>query len=532
MNKKSIIMNQAVILAVVLCIFCSMGAEAREIILKRAERYALLSPLRAGHEVFPDSIVLDTDAEEIRIPDVGMWDFAFGVHAPFPNLKKVSFGNVDYFPGCIFAELPMLEEIEFTGLVGVSYHSLVWLCPNLRRIVFRGPVANFMGRAIATDCPRLEEIVFESVVCHSSLRVNPEDRCPALKYTVRGGAVLNSADKELLPETAPQLLKKNRRLMAAIDRLADWQIEVMQASESSKCHQPTYFAARALAPVLQQVGRQEKALTLQEAVDNVGDERRNKIEVLKESPAYAAGNIPEGVTFRYADASDPMLTQTREKFRLDSIAGTGDDISRIKNILYWVHDQIPHNGSNASLPNPWTLENTIEQARLNQCGYNCRILAICLAEALLSVGIPARYLTCIPRAHRYDGDSHVICVAWSESLGKWIWVDPSFAAFVSDENGLLLHPGEVRYRLQHDLPLVLNEDANWNHEVKQTKEHYLEDYMAKNLYIFQCNTWNQYLPEGPAQHEQGERLTLVPKGVQYSDTRFLTSDEDWFWQAP
>ena len=41
MNKKSIIMNQAAILVVVLCIFCAMGAKAEEIVLKRAERRAL-----------------------------------------------------------------------------------------------------------------------------------------------------------------------------------------------------------------------------------------------------------------------------------------------------------------------------------------------------------------------------------------------------------------------------------------------------------------------------------------------------------
>lgn len=516
-KMTSITVSRVAMLAVVLCLCCATGAKAEEIVL-RAERYA--------------RVVLDTDAEEIRIPDVAQWDFTFGVHAQFPNLKKVTFGSVDYFPGNAFDNLPQLEEIEFTGLVGVSFYGLVHSCPNLRRIVFRGPVSNFSGRSVATDCPRLEEIVIESVVGKSYLTLRPDDGCPALKYTLRGGAFLTSNDEQRLPVATPRQLKKNRRLMAAIDRLADWQTEVMQFGESSKCYLPTYFAAQALEPVLQQVGRTEKALALKKMLDNVGDDLRNKIEVLKESPAYVAGDIPEGVTFRYADASDPMLTQTREKFRLDSIAGTGDDVSRIKNILYWVHDQIPHNGSNGMAPGPATLENTIEQARLNRCGYNCRALAICLTEALLAVGIPARYLDCIPRAYMYDSDAHIICVAWSESLGKWIWVDPSFAAFVSDENGLLLHPGEVRYRLQHDLPLVLNEDANWNHEVKQTKEHYLEDYMAKNLYIIQCNTWNQYDPEGSSEREHGMRLTLLPQGVRYSGTDFSTSDEAWFWQAP
>ena len=126
----------------------------------------------------------------------------------------------------------------------------------------------------------------------------------------------------------------------------------------------------------------------------------------------------------------------------------------------------------------------------------------------------------------------MICVAWSKSLGKWVWVDPTFAAYVTDENGLLLHPGEVRYRLQHDLLLTLNPDANWNNEVIQTKEDYLETYMAKNLYILSANMLQQAEPEGPSHHRQGLPAALVPQDTRYSNARIVTTDDDWFWQAP
>lgn len=52
------------------------------------------------------------------------------------------------------------------------------------------------------------------------------------------------------------------------------------------------------------------------------------------------------MAFRYGEPSDRMLRMTRKKFNLDKIAGKGDDISRIKNLLYWVHDNIEHDGSN------------------------------------------------------------------------------------------------------------------------------------------------------------------------------------------
>jgi hypothetical protein len=178
------------------------------------------------------------------------------------------------------------------------------------------------------------------------------------------------------------------------------------------------------------------------------------------------------------------------------------------------------------------LSNFYYSALQNDCGYNCRALAISLTEALLAEGIPARYITCESKAWDTDNDCHVICVAWSESLNKWIWVDPTFAAYVTDENGVLLHPGEVRYRLQHDLPLVLNSDANWNNKVVQTRENYLEEYMAKNLYIMSANMLNQAEPEGVSSHEQGGFAALVPVDSNYSGAAIITTDEDWFWQAP
>ena len=49
-----------------------------------------------------------------------------------------------------------------------------------------------------------------------------------------------------------------------------------------------------------------------------------------------------------------------------------------------------------------------------------------------------------------------------------------------NEHGDLLSIQEVRERLTKGLPLVLNADANWNREYLQTKQDYLENYMAKS----------------------------------------------------
>ena len=115
-------------------------------------------------------------------------------------------------------------------------------------------------------------------------------------------------------------------------------------------------------------------------------------------------------------------------------------------------------------------------------------------------------------------------------MGKWIWMDASFAAYVTNENGLLLHPGEVRERLIKGLPVVLNEDANWNHKTKQTKEGYLENYMAKNLYMLDAHLESRFETE-PADGSGSPRMYLVPEGF-WPLSGHTTYDDRYFWQAP
>lgn len=489
------------------------------------------SPVRDGHAQFPDSLVFPRDAEEIHLPDIGvigrLSDYGF------TRLKKVSFGDIDYVSGGLFVENNTIEEIEFNGLVGHFDCSMAIQCPNLRKIVFHGPVSSTGGLDIAYDCPRLDSVIFESAVVSFGLSENtPQKKCPNLKGYTNPGAFIEVCDS-LTAKADIQRLATNPLIVSDLERLARWQAEVLTAKKSGWMRANEYESAKYLLPVLKQLNSGEydslkKAMEYAWALD---DDVKTHLEILKESPAYGKDNV-EKPDFIYAAPDDTLLTLSRERFNLDSIAGTGDDISRIKNLLYWVHDNIPHNGNNGLAPGRANLRNTYDSAVSNKCGYNCRALAICLTEALLAEGIPARYLTCESKAWDTDNDCHVICVAWSESLQKWVWADPTFAAYVTDENGLLLHPGEVRFRLQNDMPVILNKDANWNHRIAQTKEKYLDDYMAKNLYIISANTHNQAEPERESDHSQGKTVALVPSGSNYTNAHYITTDDEWFWQPP
>ena len=510
---------------------CFAAGVAKDVVVKAPDFFT--EPIRDGHALFPDSLVLCDEAEELRIPDVGMLG-CLRYYGCFPKLRKLTFGDVDYLPGGFVRWFPNLEEVVFDGMVGHFDCTFIMDCPKLKRVVFRGPISSTGGPGFVYDLPELEEVVFEGVVVNLGVDFGPRDKCPKLHGITNHGAFLKVYNDSLMHTATIDELRANPRLIAQMERVARWQSEVLRATDPKWMRKCQYNAAKILQPRLAELGS-PLADSLKASMDyawNLGDDVKSELEILKESPAYLAQDSLPQLTFRYAEPSDSLLRLSRERFNLDSIAGRGSDISRIKNLMYWVHNNIEHDGSNGMAPGARNLRNTYDSARRDSCGYNCRALAICLAEALLAEGIPARYVTCLPKAYDTDNDCHVITVAWSDSLGKWVWVDPTFAAFVTDENGVMLHPGEVRYRLQHDLPLVLNADANWNNEFPETKEEYLDYYMAKNLYILQCVSLNQAEPEGESSHLPGRHVALVPQGISYPNTDYTVTDEQWFWQAP
>ena len=259
---------------------------------------------------------------------------------------------------------------------------------------------------------------------------------------------------------------------------------------------------------------------------------------LKNAKQYVRGTVPEGLRFRYMSPNDPDLVRLREQFKLDSVAGAGDEISKIKNLLHWVHNVVPHDGSSN---NP-TVKNTIAMIELCQKedrGVNCRMMAQMLTEVYLAMGFKARFVTCLPRD--FVSDCHVITAVYSSTLDKWLWVDPTFEAYVMDENGEMLSIAEVRERLRTDQPLQLNENANWNNRTKQTKEYYLDIYMAKNLYYIDCMEWARFDAETVSEEKDNSYyryISLMPYDKINSESSAIgwnnlrVCDDEWFWQSP
>lgn len=206
-------------------------------------------------------------------------------------------------------------------------------------------------------------------------------------------------------------------------------------------------------------------------------EKGDLVYVLQQSGNYNNKDSRTSVAFTYQSAKAPELVKFRKQYKLDSVSGNGDEISKIKNLLLWAHHAVRHDGSSDN-PVKRNAADLIEICKKENRGVNCRMMATVLRDACQAMGFKARVVTCMPK-DTADLDCHVINVVWSEKLNKWLWMDPTFNAYVSDDKGTLLNIEEVRNKLVRGEALVLNDDANWNDKEKKTKEDYLDYYMSK-----------------------------------------------------
>jgi len=264
--------------------------------------------------------------------------------------------------------------------------------------------------------------------------------------------------------------------------------------------------------------------------------------LLQSAPAYNTAEKSDFPGFTYQSATDSNLTELRKAFDLDSVAGKGNDISQIINLMEWVHYQVPHDGSKGN-PKHRNALDLITECKKHNRTLNCRGLAITLNEVYLAEGFRSRFVTCYPK-DTLDNDCHVITMVWSTSLRKWLWMDPTFMAYVMDDKGEVLGIEEVRQRLIDNKPLILNPDANRNHTTSQTKSDYLGYYMAKNLYKLASPLESRYDYETPRDGKQRSYVQLLPgstkpatdmikdKEGKVGFISYYTNNPKLFWAPP
>ena len=296
---------------------------------------------------------------------------------------------------------------------------------------------------------------------------------------------------------------------------------------------------------LDNIRNEEKFKTLVQSIRATGD----YLYILKKANQYNSADNKELPKFTYQPYTTPELIALRKMYNLDSIAGYGNEVSNVINILHWVHNTVKHDGQHESGIKDINAYSIINAAKTNHVGVSCGELASTLNDCYLAMGFASRKVYCFPKDSLHtDFDSHVINIVFLPSKNKWVWMDPTNDAYVMDENGELLNIEEVRSRLINDKPLLVNPDANWNHKVSVVKEDYLNNYMAKNLYRLYSPLNSEYNYETWGQNKHVVYVNLFPEEY-FKKVPFKTEDyynesakttfntyyiynEKLFWKSP
>ena len=252
------------------------------------------------------------------------------------------------------------------------------------------------------------------------------------------------------------------------------------------------------------------------------------VQILKDHAAYKSQPELNMPAFTYQGATESELQELRRTYHLDETAGQGDDVSRIINLMRWVHKTIRHDG-NSDNPQPRNSLHILDVCSQGKRGVNCRMLATVLNEVYLAMGFKSRHITCLPK-YKDDPDCHVINIVYAQSLGKWLYLDPSFEAYFRNEKGELLSIAEVRESMIQNKKLVLDKEANWNGEAT-SPEWYLH-YMSKNLFHFSCPAASEF---GYESKPGNLRIYLEPADSPLkkgTNSETYSTDADRFWSLP
>lgn len=492
----------------------------------------------------PENIVVNNDAfkgcrklSEVTFPyfTKELWSECF---SGCTGLKSITINNIGLLGSRAFRNMENLTDITIKGVIG---HVDGWMCrdlPSLKSIHFEGFIINTGSSIIAQNCPQLSEIVFSGTCMPMGFGSVKE--CPLMKKCTVTGYVIKSGDKNFIEYDEPvtfsrQMEEACRKCEELIARdeyssifgvkntLYDMVVILTDIGEERKAAQYAEMAASYKYKDPQQEQKQNgmSYSGLKSEKDFLG--------ILKASNHYGAHDPDNDRRFSYASADDPELKKIKDFFNLEHIAGDGDELSQMRNIMSWLHDRIRHDGS-GGFP-PGAERNAIDlykACKARNCGLNSRGLSIVLTELYLAMGWQARFVTC-QSMDPGDSECHIVVVVWSRTLGKWIMMDPTYDAYVCDENGLILHPGEIRKSMIEGRKLILSDNANWNHVLMFTEKNYLYEYMAKNLYILSA-----YLDSYPNVESEGKSTyyTLKPEGFDANIGGTATYDEQWFWQKP
>jgi hypothetical protein len=266
----------------------------------------------------------------------------------------------------------------------------------------------------------------------------------------------------------------------------------------------------------------------------------DKSNLLKEYPGFGNTAVGKNWAFTYMPSDYRKLIELRQTYNLDSVAGSGPEIQRIINLMMWVHQIVRHDGGSSN-PDQRDALSIIDICKKENRGVNCRMMATILNEAYLAMGFKSRHITCMPY-DKTDNDCHVVDIVYSNTLDKWVMMDPTFCGYFINRDGVILGLDEIRRGMINGDTMTINPGLNWNGDPYDIEEYYY--YLAKNLFRFTAPSESSFGYESKS--GQLVYINLNPTGYDAEKTgradttkhdndrmiNYYIDNADYFWSKP
>ncbi len=275
---------------------------------------------------------------------------------------------------------------------------------------------------------------------------------------------------------------------------------------------------------------------------------REWADLLKRHAAFSGKrpSYPVSVDFSYSSPTDANLEKLRHTYDLETVAGRGSETDRIINLMTWVFRLTGH-ANEPEIPKELNAMYLIHLAKDEHKLINCYMKTIILNEVYLAMGFESRQTHLLPHSKEED-ESHFITSVYSRTLRKWLFMDPDFGVYVTDEKNTILGTAEIRRRLIVGDTLVVHAvdepqgvfARTWSdaREVLDGRSYLW--YLSKNLFKVRCpqvsmfaelsqpsRVYVELIPDG-----YREELLKEPARTSNGKQMIYINDEKLFWQRP
>lgn len=352
------------------------------------------------------------------------------------GIKHLIIRNAGLLPHASIYGMDDLETLEISGSVGYLDSGFVGECRNLQTISIHANVFSSNEYIIISGCRNLSSITIEGVLPKQLIHVTDEYRTYFDNFRVEGKSKFPFDNfAKTWRDKSPDEIDDIRDNLLASSR---WVNKVY--GHNKYLDDAIGEGASYMWGVISDVFNSwTRAYKLRKIGWEYGREHTNPtVKTLKLSGPYHTDKNEAKITFEYAPPFRYIFESYRRRFHLWKVSGKGSDTDKMIRLCRWVHEKIRHKGDAVPKTGLNLLSLMLATSYSGQPG-NCFVQSICLSEALLSIGIKAKYIKGFRRKSD-EGCYHVFVAAWSRKLKKWIFLDPTYGTYVRDTDGNILSP--------------------------------------------------------------------------------------------